>query len=715
MKSAWKQMGSFGTRSFGLFAVMVMLLMPAVASAEPSPIQLKVGAIGVDSLSLLAVGDTKNQSNLWLVQWKSSIHEHEKRKLQAIGSTVLRYIPNNTLLVRLLGEGSKAKLARFDFVERVIAYGQGLNVEPGLTGFGIFSANENILVTVVVYDGADTQPILSLFKAELGRVGKNIFAGRITRGDVSRLAAMEGVLWVERYIPVKSFHLKRNELLTEGDEPEAAPTEITGYESGTKILNVEKAYAAGVDGTGQFIAYADTGLDKGSKTDIHLDFIGNFHTGRALGLGGTSWGDPHSHGTHVAGSIAGNGANSGGAIRGTAYRAKLVVQGMWSDIFNNLFPPGADTLFNNAYQDGARIHSNSWGREANGRYDTMARQVDAYMFENQDFLAIFAAGNSGKDLNHDGIIDEGSLSSPGSAKNSLTVGSSKNYLIAGGIQRTMQELRGGEKNWGVEPIASSRLSDHENGLAAFSSRGPAADGRVKPDVVAPGTNIVAARSRNSKAGEGWGAFNDHYLYMGGTSMSTPLVAGAMGLIRQHILAVTGAGKLSAALLKAAVVNSAFDLYPGQFGERSRGQEHPTTRPNNHQGYGRVDVDAMVDSGRTYTFVDREIGLATGESEDVAKLQVSAGQVIRVTLAYTDAAGAALASKALVNDLDLKVVNAAGEQFFPNHGSTADRTNNVEQVDYKAQADTTLSIRVKGHNIPMGRSGKQPYAIVVSVE
>lgn len=701
-------------RNLGFVALMLALVLPTIAAAVPSPIRLKAGAIGANSISLRTV-DVENESNLWLVQWKSVVHEDEKRQLQAIGSTILRYIPDNTFLVRLSSEDAKAQLSRFDFVERVIAYGQGLNVEPGLTGLGVFSADESVFVTVVVHEGTEMQPILDLFPAELGRVGKQIFAGRIARGDIPRLAAMKDVLWVERYIPVKPFDLKRDELLAEGEEPETAPAEITGYESGTKILNVEKAYAAGIDGTGQFLAFADTGLDKGSESDLHADFVGNLHTARALALGGRSWGDPHSHGTHVAGSIAGNGASSNGAIRGTAFGAKLVAQGMWSDIFNNIFPPGVDVLFDRAYQDGARIHSNSWGRDANGRYDATAREVDVYMFENQDFLAVFAAGNSGKDLDKDGVIDEGTLGSPASAKNTLTVGASKNYLLTGGIQRTMRELRNGEQNWGADPIASSRLSDDERGMAAFSSRGPAADGRLKPDVVAPGTNIVSARSRHASAGEGWGAFDDHYLYMGGTSMATPLVSGAMGLVRQHLMATTGASKISAALLKAAVINSAFDLYPGQFGERAQGQEQPTTRPNNHQGYGRVDVDMLVDGGRSYTFIDRETGLATGEAEEVLEVALTAGQTLRVTMAYTDAAGAASASKALVNDLDLEVVATTGEQLFPNHLASADRTNNVEQVDYVAEADGTYQIRVSGHNVPMGRSGKQPYAVVVSVE
>ena len=84
---------------------------------------------------------------------------------------------------------------------------------------------------------------------------------------------------------------------------------------------------------------------------------------------------------------------------------------------------------------------------------------------------MFASGNDGADMNADGVIDEGTVGSPGTAKNVLTVGASKNYLLEGGIQKAMKDLRNGGQKWGVEPIASSKLSEDAKGMAAFSSRG----------------------------------------------------------------------------------------------------------------------------------------------------------------------------------------------------------------------------------------------------
>ena len=128
------------------------------------------------------------------------------------------------------------------------------------------------------------------------------------------------------------------------------------------------------------------------------------------------------------------------------------------------------------------------------------------------------------------------------------------------------------------------------GMAAFSSRGPALDGRIKPDIVAPGTWIASTKSSVASGG-GWGAIDSNYMYMGGTSMATPLTAGAAALIRQYYTdreSITP----SAALIKATMVNGATDIYPGQYGTGGT-QEIPVTRPTNVAGWGRVDVQDSI--------------------------------------------------------------------------------------------------------------------------
>ena len=165
----------------------------------------------------------------------------------------------------------------------------------------------------------------------------------------------------------------------------------------------------------------------------------------------------------------------------------------------------------------------------------------------------------------------------------------------------------------ANPVRDDKSADDIAGLAAFSSRGPVLDGRIKPDVVAPGSWIASTKS-SATGSTGWGAIDSNYMYMGGTSMATPLTAGAAALIRQFYTdreSITP----SAALIKATMVNGATDMYPGQYGTGGT-QEIPTMRPTNVAGWGRVNVqDAIFPTGsRTMTYVDQTTGLNTGNSD-----------------------------------------------------------------------------------------------------
>lgn len=690
-----------------LLLTLTLLLTTSAQAGEI--LRLKaVGNIQGESLASaqLAAGES---SGLFIAQWKGAVREHEKEKLRALGLTFLSYIPDDAFLVK--GDAAAAgRAAGLSFLRMVAPYAPAFKMEPELTKHGIFSFAEQTHASLQLAPGAD----LNAVKAQLSgaqHVGEGLVVGRASVSTLHQLAARSDVIWIERYLPFRPMHLSGEDLGVRSGA--AAMATQTGYESGTRILNVDGMHARGFNGQGQIVAVADTGLDTGDMGTLIPDFQGQVKVGLAMGLGGKSWGDPMMHGTHVAGSVLGNGASSNGRIRGAAFGARLVMEGMWSDIMNNIMPPSIPKLFEAAYKEGARIHSNSWGApSSNGRYDNWCVLTDTWLFQNQDFLALFASGNEGADLNKDGVIDQGSVSSPGTSKNVLTVGASKNYLLEGGIQRTMRELRDGTNKWGVEPIASSRLSDDARGMAAFSSRGPTMDGRLKPEVVAPGTNIVSARDRHPKADPAtmsWGLYDEHYVFMGGTSMATPVAAGGVALIRQNLLRLMGRDTVSAALVKATVANTAFDLFPGQFGERASGQEQPTRRPNNHEGWGRVDLSKMEGN---LMLRDESVGLGTGETREYL-VNPELGAPLKITLAYTDAPGTAAAQRTLVNDLDLVVIDPQGRTLFPNGLGGKDSVNNMEQVDVLNPVPGQYTIRVQGGNVPQGKNGAQPFALVVS--
>ena len=697
-------MKSVFTKAWFWLAPFLFIATTVVAA----PIQLRSLTIPAEyrDANIQSLGQ---DSTLFLVEWNRVVTEGEKAELEKTGARILDFIPESTFLVRAQ---NPAALEQLDFVARVLSYRAPMKAEPGLAK----AQFERVAPWVVVELAADSSPD-SLRPFALGniiRFGKLAYLAQIENARLSEVAALDSVLWVERYEAPRLLELSAKDLgISVLADPPAAPPTLTGYESGTKAISAELAYGVGFSGAGQIIGYADTGLDQGNMNSLIADFRGQVKSGHAIALGGMSWGDPHSHGTHVAGSISGSGASSGGAIRGTAWGAKLVAEGMWSDIMNNIFPPGVDVIFRTAYDQGARIHSNSWGRDTQGGYDAMARQVDTYLYDKPDFLAVFAAGNSGADMNKDGVIDEKSVGSPATAKNVMSVGASKNLLLTGGIQKPLKELRDGATKWGVEPLASSFLSEDLKGMAGFSSRGPTADGRIKPDLVAPGTNIVSARSSHPKAGEGWGVFDSSYLYMGGTSMATPVLSGALGVQREFLQRKLGRDTMSAALLKAYAVVSAEDLFPGQFGIRPQGQEQPTVRPNNHEGWGRITLSGLADTATILELQDNATGVATGEEFRLTWTITDAGsRPLRVALAYTDAPPAASSQVALVNDLDLEITTPSGAKLYPNGKTAPDNRNNLESIDVATQEVGNYQLVVRGRNVPQGRAGKQAFALVV---
>jgi hypothetical protein len=320
-------------------------------------------------------------------------------------------------------------------------------------------------------------------------------------------------------------------------------------------------------------------------------------------------------------------------------------------------------------------------------------------------VILFAAGNGGIDLDANGVIDPDSIDSPGTAKNCITMGATEGYRPVGGASGTYGNYW--PSDYPVSPIYDDQVADSAVGMAAFSGRGPCNDGRLKPDICAPGTNIISCRSHAVTAGVLWGVYNADYLYSGGTSMSTPLTAGAAALVREYYR-THRSHTPSAALIKATLINGACEIYPGQYGSGTW-REIPTLRPNNAEGWGRLDLKSSVmpDTPRTVEFQDIGAGLSTGQSLFYS-YPVLGSAPFKVTLVWTDYPASTSAQKALVNDLDLTVRLPDGSVISGN--GTTDRLNNVEGVDVEMPAIGTYTVTVNAYNVP---SGPQPFALVVS--
>ena len=469
------------------------------------------------------------------------------------------------------------------------------------------------------------------------------------------------------------------------------------------------------DGSGEIVGIADTGID-----DAHPDFSGRLK--HVIARGRATADDPNGHGTHVAGSCSGDGQASNGALCGTAPRAEIVFQSLL-DSRGGLggLPIHLADLFEEAYQLGARVHNNSWGASTASTYTISSSEVDEFAAKRPDMLVVFAAGNEGQAadrLNADvGFVDWLSIGAPGTAKNALTVGASRSDRTVGGYSAmTWGNVWG--RDFPDPPIAQERISGNPECLAAFSSRGPSDDRRIKPDVVAPGTDILSCRSAKAPLNAFWGPYqaNPRYAFMGGTSMAAPLVAGCAAATRQFYREAHEHGA-SAALVRATIVNGTRRLAGADANASNLpGVLHPA---NFDQGFGCVDMPSTIPHPTAPTFalsfVDtlgdgRGRFTRTGERRRYA-IEVKSGQrQLRICLAYTDAPG-----RGLQNNLNLFVESPDRRKLVGNdrlrHSiGLPDVDNNVEVVRVDDPKPGTWLLQIVATNLL-----KQPqdFALVVT--
>lgn len=718
MKSAKHSLRFAHVRYVIVSLIMMGALVASFSANAGTTLKLNVGVINTKEFlkthsALMTNEFGLSEQNDFIIQFQQRITEADKSKLTAAGIEIFGYLPDDALVVRATLSKLNT-LAEGKFV--VVPYKASFKLSPFFSAVSVFNHNQLTKILVKNFKAADLAQI-SMELQQLGAViisaeDRNILA-TLPKGKLLQAASIFGVEHIQPATEMQTMHVKLSEEETASESAMAGDySDLSGYETGTKVMNFDVAWAKGYTGRGQVASMADTGLDNGDAKAIFSDFSGSIINGYYFGMFSKSWEDPMGHGTHVAGSVMSRGTASGGQLKGGAYEAEFIPESIWSPMLGGLsLPSKLADLFEKAYKDGARVHTNSWGGARDfGAYDAFARQVDEYTFKNQEMLVLFAAGNSGTDANKDGRIDSGSMSSPGTAKNCLTVGASENLLSKGGIQVPISKLRAAKDSWSAEPIYSSYVSDNINGIAMFSSRGPTLDGRTKPDIVAPGTNILSNRSHHAEAQDLWGKYNDDYVFSGGTSMATPLTAGGVTVARQIVSEKYNIKNPSGALMKAVMIHTADEMFPGQYGEvgAARGQELLTRRPNSDEGYGRANMAnvAILDPKST-ELIDVKDGVAQGQSFEK---EIRVANKVLVNLVWTDAPASPNANPSLVNDLDLELVKPNGEVITVN-----DKINNHEIIELQGLTAGTYKVVVKGSNVPQGLNGKQPFALVISLK
>ena len=635
----------------------------------------------------------------WMVLFDGPIQPEWRQALEEAGATIRAYLPRHALLC----EVPTAAGNPWAQVPHVLWSGEYLpqyKMQPLLAALARQQPELPVPVTVQTFAPDDAQ---TLARQMTAAGATDVRAVRARRWGLIRGVLPAANAWTMAQLPEVQW--------LEYHEP---PKLLNDFARGADRLHVDVVHEQhGLDGAGQIVAIADTGLDSGDTNTLHPDLAGQvlqvFDTGRS-----NDWSDIFYHGTHVAGSLLGTGAASGGQYRGMAPGAKLVMQSVMTASESLNFPDDLYGLYVPAYNADARIHSDSWGSAVNGEYDSDAMTTDEFIWDYPDMLVVYAAGNEGADYNRDGVVDWGNLHSPASAKNVLTIGASESGRPAGSGGRSGQTYG---SVWAADfrkpPISTDLISSSPDngpqGIVGFSSRGPTLDGRNKPDVVAPGSDVISVRSRASED-TGWGvlAANTNYCFMGGTSMATPLASGAATLVRQYCTDVLGMPAPSAALLKAVLTGGARSLTPGQYGAHEFREIPPLPRPNPVEGYGQIDLANTLFPGSPIqaVLVDDSRPLHTGQTNQF-DFFVAESAALTVTMAYSDFPAALASAKDLVNDLDLKLLAPNQTPYYPGGRAGPDDFNNVETIDIETAATGRWTLVVSAPNVP---ADPQPYAL-----
>lgn len=390
------------------------------------------------------------------------------------------------------------------------------------------------------------------------------------------------------------------------------------------------------DGSGVVIGHNDAGM-----LGNHMDYKGRL---QQVGSSGSS----STHGDHTAGTIFGAG-NINPYAKGMA---------PGSEMYYVQYPGNLNNADNIYTTQNARLTSNSFSNGCNAGYTNFTRQMDQDAFDNPKMLHVFSAGNNGNSDCGYGA---------GSGWGNVTGG----HKIAKNVIATANLVR-------------------NDALAGSSSRGPASDGRIKPDISAVGTQVLSTVDDPQ---------DNSYARFTGTSMACPGITGTLAVLMEAFKDHHNGQEANGTLLKGMLLNGAEDLgRPG---------------PDFWYGYGRVNARRSYQMIAQSQYFSDSLSSASDSSQFTFNVPAGTAR-LKVMLIWADPAASTVASRALVNDLDLRlsggslnlkpwVLNPYPDADSLNDPATRSRDslNNIEQVTLLNPTPGSYTASIEAFNLPQG--------------
>ena len=640
----------------------------------------------------------------YIVQFDQTADDEMLDRLRRTGVEIIQYVPNRAFYVYAAG-GSAANAAGDPDVRWVGRLLPEHKIPPVLTeqlnaakaGSALpgniaslqMTAKQTAVFDVAVFkradlDAASSQVALSTGGAirnviELPGNFFNVIRVEASPDVIASAASIEGVFRIDAWSrPVAED--ERAAQIVAGNYVSATTISAPGYDPIAQF---------GVDGTGVTISVVDDGVGIPGDGGYYVT-ASNAINGPLRGASAGADGHGHLNASIIAGNTPFSSLDASGYNYGLGVAPKshivnipLLRSGYSGDEASTVNDTVATTGPNGVP---GFITNNSWGLGTNANaYDSYAAQYDGFVRDASSaasidpLLIVFSAGNSGTS----------GLTRPKMSKNTIAVAN---------LENVRTELS----------ISANNMDD----LNGSSSIGPSPDGRIKPDISAPGTAIAGGRSGTDIL---FGNIDTYHRWSSGTSHAAPQVAGAAALFTQFWKQNNSGVNPSPALVKAALINGAVDV---------TGASTSAARPNGYEGWGRVNLRNVLNTGAAVTYINQTDTIGgTGAARNYLGSVADPSRPLRITLVWTDPPGAA--DPSLVNDLDLEVY-VGGNSYKGNvlsggssvAGGTRDSVNNVENVFLPAGLSGPLFVRVKGTAINgdgiigNGDATDQHFALVV---